>query len=79
MQRELEMFGVQISSVNLTAAYISSISLVFEVILLPSLQQNALVTFDDYFNFDFSTFGGFAVREGNRGLSGVVATGKCAT
>ncbi len=78
MQSELETFGVQFRSVSLTSSYTSSVSIIFEVILHPSSPQQltALTDFITYFNSVLFTFGGFEVREGNRGSRGITSASK---
>lgn len=76
MRSELVVSGVQFRSVRLQSSYTDSLSLVFEVILsTPSEQQSsALVDFSNYLSGMFMTFGGYQVRDGNRGLMGVTST-----
>ena len=75
MESELETFDVQFRSISLTSSYITSVSLVFEVILHPSSpgQLATLTNFDTYFNSRNFTFGGFEVREDYRGSRGITS------
>lgn len=77
MRSVLEDGGVLVSSVRLQAAYVASVSLVFEVILSapPDQQSSALNDFSGYLN-NVTMFGGYQVLEGNRGSTGVTVTCK---
>ena len=68
---------IQYEDVTLVVAYISSISLTFEIALpLAVDQEQELTNFSNYFSTSFNTFITFTVREGNRAFTQVTAVGK---
>ena len=71
--------SVSHSEVRIQSAYIASIVIVFDVTLTlpPSEQTTALLDFLDFFTSVLTSFGGYDVREGNRGSTGIAAACKC--
>ena len=68
---------IQYEDVRLIVAYISSISLTFEISLpLAVNQEQALTNFSNYFSTSFNTFTTFPVRKGNRAFTQVSSVGK---
>lgn len=69
----LDQSSVSYSQVKLQSVYVASLLLNFEVTLEtpPNNQTSALLTFLDLFTSSLSSFGGYNVREGNRGSAGI--------
>lgn len=78
LRSELEVFGVQVSSVRLQSSYVASLSVTFEAILSspPEQQSSALASFNTYLSGMFLTFAGYQVREGSHGLMGISSARK---
>lgn len=77
MENLLTTRGIQFVDVTLNSAYISSISVTFQITLPFNINQNlALLNFVTYFSRPFTMFGNFTVRKGDRSLTQVTAVGK---